>query len=140
MTDFDFSSGEPERCPDTEQQRRTSCTSPTKLDKSRMSMQQPAQETSNDMLFKPPCGFKLEGRDSYPPAHLRLRQKVKVTIADRISAIDVQMAHLQRQKNMLMDKRLDMDMADEHLELQATRDREGKTLPATREGGVAPSQ
>ena len=125
MADFDFASGD-------EQKPRTSCTSLTHDILTQM--HKSIQEPPDDLLFRPPCGFKLEGRDSNPAAHLRLRQKVRVTIADRISAIDVQMAQLQRQKDMLVNKRQDMDMADESLELQATRERGRHFKEGEREG------
>ena len=111
------------------------CTSPMQLDKSMLAMQKPAQEIPNDLtplhlqgdlLFKPACGFIFQDRDPSPPAHLRLRDKVKVTLGDRISAIDVQMARLQQEKDVLVNKQQDMDLADEHLErtYQCSRERE----------------
>ena len=40
------------------------CTSPVQLDKSMLAMQRaPVQAIPNDLLFKPPCGFKFEGRN-----------------------------------------------------------------------------
>ena len=45
------------------------CTSPVQLDKSMLAMQKaPVQGSSNDTVFKPPCGFKFEGRNHTPSA------------------------------------------------------------------------
>lgn len=45
------------------------CTSPVQLDKSMLAMQKaPVQGSSNDIVFKPPCGFKFEGRNRNPAA------------------------------------------------------------------------
>ena len=120
------------------------CTGPMQLDKSMLAMQRPAQEIPNDLtplslqgdlLFKPPCGFIFQDRDPSPPEHLRLRDKVKATLGDRISAIDVQIARLQQGKDVLVNKQRDMDLADEHLERarQGRRERGEGALPFTRE-------
>jgi hypothetical protein len=120
MADFDVSSGEPERCPDAEQPQ-------TQLD------DKPVQETPNDLLFKPPCGFKLEARDSSLDAidsQIAYLQRQK-----DIYAIDLQIACLQRQKYMLMMK----DVHLVHLELRGSRERAGSPNQSRERGGGARS-
>jgi hypothetical protein len=120
MADFDVSSGEPEPCPDPEQPQ-------TQLDN------EPEQETPNDLLFKPPCGFKLEGRDSSLDAmdsQIAYLQRQK-----DIYSIDMQIACLQRQKYMLLMK--DVNLV--HLELRGSRERAGSPNQSRERGGGARS-
>jgi hypothetical protein len=79
------------------------CTSPVQLDKSMLAMQKaPAQGSSHETVFKPPCGFRFEGR---------------VTLRDRIACIDVQMARLKCEKDVLMGWQQDAEMHAAELEV-----------------------